>query len=66
MTNKGIESSKQLLLHKINEGRKYLEKERYDYNELIRLRNQLEKKKTLAITQTRRKKMKIRSLNTKK
>ena len=45
MTNKGIESSKQRLLDKINEGRKYLEKERYDYNELIRLRNQLEKKK---------------------
>ena len=45
MANKRIESSKKRLLDKINEGRKYLEKEHYDYNELIRLRNQLEKKK---------------------
>ena len=45
MANKRIESSKKRLLDKINEGRKYLEKEHYDYNELIRLRNQLENKK---------------------
>ena len=45
MANKRIESSKKRLLHKINEGRKYLEKEHYDCNELIRLKNQLEKKK---------------------
>ena len=45
MANKRIESSKKRLLDKINEGRKYLEKGHYDYNELIRLRNQLEKKK---------------------
>ena len=45
MANKRIESSKKRLLDKINEGRRYLEKEHYDYNELIRLRNQLEKKK---------------------
>ena len=45
MANKRIESSKKRLLDKINDGRKYLEKEHYDYNELIHLRNQLEKKK---------------------
>ena len=45
MANKRIESSKQWLLDKINEGRKYLEKEHYGYNELIHLRNWLEKKK---------------------
>ena len=45
MTNKRIESSKKRLLDKINEGRKYLEKEHYDHNESISLRNQLEKKK---------------------
>ena len=45
MANKRIESSKKRLLDKIIEGRKYLEKEHYDYNELIRLGNQLEKKK---------------------
>ena len=45
MANKRIESSKKRLLDKIIEERKYLEKEHYDYNELIRLRNQLEKKK---------------------
>ena len=45
MANKRIESSKKRLLDKINEGRKYLEKEHYDYNELIHLRNQQEKKK---------------------
>ena len=49
MANKRIESSKKRLLDKINEGRKYLEKEHYDYNELIRLRNQLEKKKSFAL-----------------
>ena len=71
MANKRIESSKKRLLDKINEGRKYLEKGHYDYNELIRLRNQLEKKKLqfekdLSDYKTRRKNMKIRSLNTKK
>ena len=45
MANKRIESSKKRLLDKIIEGRKYLEKEHYDYNELIHLRNQLEKTK---------------------
>ena len=45
MANKRIESSKKRLLDKINEGRKYLEKVHYDYKELIRLRNQLEKQK---------------------
>ena len=45
MANKQIESSKRRLLDKVIEGRKYLEKEHYDYNELMRLRNQLEKKK---------------------
>ena len=45
MANKRIESSKKRLLDKISEGRKYLEKVHYDYNELIRLRNQLGKKK---------------------
>ena len=45
MANKRIESSKKRLLDKNIEGRKYLEKEHYDYNRLIRLRNQLEKKK---------------------
>ena len=45
MANKRIESSIKRLLDKISEGRKYLEKEHYDYNELILLRNQLEKKK---------------------
>ena len=45
MANIRIESSKRRLFDKINEGRKYLEKEHYDYNELIRLKNQLEKKK---------------------
>ena len=71
MVNKRIESSKKRLLDKIIEERKYLEKEHYDYNELIRLRNQLEKKKLqfekdLSDYKTRRKNMKIRSLNTKK
>ena len=45
MANKRIVISRIRLLEKIIEGRKYLEKEHYDYNELIRLRNQLEKKK---------------------
>ena len=45
MANKQIESSKRRLLDKVIEGRRYLEKEHYDYNELMRLRNQLEKKK---------------------
>ena len=45
MANKQIESSKRRLLDKVIEGRKYLEKEHYDYNELMRLRNQLGKKK---------------------
>ena len=45
MANKRIESSKQRLFDKINEGWKYLEQKHYDDNELIRLRNQLEKKK---------------------
>ena len=40
-----MKAQKKRLLDKIIEGRKYLEKEHYDYNELIRLRNQLEKKK---------------------
>ena len=71
MANKRIVISRIRLLEKIIEGRKYLEKEHYDYNELIRLRNQLEKKKLqfekdLSDYKTRRKNMKIRSLNTKK
>ena len=45
MANKQIESSKRRLLDKVIEGRKYLEKEHYYYNELMRLRNQLGKKK---------------------
>ena len=47
MATKRIECSKQRLIEKINEGKKYLEKEKehYDVNELIRLKNHLEKKK---------------------
>ena len=33
-------------MDKISEGKKYLEKETNDINELVRLRNNLEKKKT--------------------
>ena len=33
-------------MDKISEGKKYLEKETYDINELVRLKNKLEKKKT--------------------
>ena len=71
MANKRIESSKKQRLDKINEGKKYLEKEHYDYNELIHLRNQLEKKKLqfkkdLSDYTNMKEKMKIRSLNTKK
>ena len=40
-----MKAQKNRLLEKIIEGRKYLEKEHYAYNELIRLINQLEKKK---------------------
>ena len=46
MTKKRIEVSKQRLMDKISEGKKYLEKETNDINELVRLRNNLEKKKT--------------------
>ena len=71
MANKRIESSKKQRLDKINEGKKYLEKEHYDCNELIHMRNQLEKKKLqfkkdLSDYTNMKEKMKIRSLNTKK
>ena len=33
-------------MDKISEGKRYLEKETYDINELVRLKNNLEKKKT--------------------
>ena len=46
MTTKRVEVSKQRLMDKISEGKKYLEKETYDINELVRLKNKLEKKKT--------------------
>ena len=46
MAKKRIEISKQRLMDKISEGKKYLEKETNDINELVRLRNNLEKKKT--------------------
>ena len=46
MAKKRIEVSKQRLMDKISEGKKYLEKETNDINELVRLRNNLEKKKT--------------------
>ena len=45
IANKRTESSKKRPNDKINEGKKNLHMEHYDYNELIRLRNQLEKKK---------------------
>ena len=45
MAAKRIEISKERLRDKINDGRKYLEKEDYDINELIRFRNNLEKKR---------------------
>ena len=46
MAKKRIEISKQRLMDRISEGKKYLEKETNDINELVRLRNNLEKKKT--------------------
>ena len=46
MTTKRVEVSKQKLMDKISEGKRYLEKETYDINELVRLKNNLEKKKT--------------------
>ena len=45
MTTKRVEVSKQRLMGKISEGKRYLEKETYDINELVRLKNNLEKKK---------------------
>ena len=46
MATKRIEVSKQRLMDKISEGKKSLEKKSYDINELVRLKNNLEKKKT--------------------
>ena len=40
-----LENSRKRLFEKINEGRKYLEKEKYDVNELSRLKNIVQKKK---------------------
>ena len=45
MATKRVESSKQRLMERIGEGKKYLEKESHDINELARLKNTLEKKK---------------------
>ena len=44
MARKGLKFSKQRLIGKISEGKKYLEKETDDINELVRLKNNLEKK----------------------
>ena len=41
-----VEILKQRLMDKISEGKKYLEKGNYDINELVRLKNNLERKKT--------------------
>ena len=46
MELKRVENSKQRLHEKMVEGKKYLEKEVYDVNELVRLKTHLEKKKT--------------------
>ena len=45
MATKIVEVSKQRLVDKIPEGKKYLEKETYDINELLRLKKNLENKK---------------------
>ena len=46
MATKIVEISKERLVDKIPEGKKYLEKETYDINELLRLKKNLENKKT--------------------
>ena len=46
METKRVEVSKQRLMDKISDGKKYLEKETNDMNELVKLKNNLEKKKT--------------------
>ena len=46
METKRVEVSKQRLMDKMSEGKKYLEKETNDMNELAKLKNNLEKKKT--------------------
>ena len=45
MAERRIESSKQRLLEKINEGKLYLQKDELDPDELLRLKKNLEKKK---------------------
>ena len=46
MATKRVDVSKQRLMNKIFKGKKYLEKETYEINELVRLKNNLKKKKT--------------------
>ena len=46
MATKRVDVSKQRLMNKISKGKKYLEKETYEINELVRLKNNLKKKKT--------------------
>ena len=46
MATKRGEASKQKLMDKISEGKKYLEKETNDIDELVRLKNNFKKKKT--------------------
>ena len=45
MATKRLESSQQRLMEKINEGKKYLENEIYNINELTRIKKTIEKKK---------------------
>ena len=45
MATKRVDVSKQRLMNKIFKGKKYLEKETYEINELVRLKNNLKKKK---------------------
>ena len=47
MATKRLESSQQRLMEKINEGKKYLENEIYNINELTRIKKTIEKKKLL-------------------
>ena len=46
MATKIIKISKQKLMDKISERKKFLQKDTHDINELVRLKNNLEKKKT--------------------